>query len=91
MKRKQYTIDHIHLTSSKPFVAVRADFEARLGSVDEAPYQTMTRFQYPTRLDARRTASMIQGSSLVGVTVGDLLVACHDNTLSVSRTPVDQT
>ena len=47
MKRTQYTIDHIHLTSSKPFVVVRADFEARLGLVDEAPYQAVTNGEDP--------------------------------------------
>ena len=40
MKRTQYTIDHIHLT-------VRTDFEARLGSVDEAPYQAVSNGEDP--------------------------------------------
>jgi hypothetical protein len=47
MKRTQHTIDHIHLTNLKPFVAVRADFEDWFGLVDEAPYQAVTNGEHP--------------------------------------------
>jgi uncharacterized protein (DUF302 family) len=39
MNNSTYMVDHVRLTTTKPFEAVRADFERQLGRVDADAYQ----------------------------------------------------
>jgi hypothetical protein len=41
MNNSRFVVDHIRLTTTKPFDDVRADFERQLGRFDEGAYKSL--------------------------------------------------
>jgi uncharacterized protein (DUF302 family) len=71
MTHSSYTVDHVRLTTTKPFEAVRVAFEQQLGRVDAEAYKESL-----ARGDAQATRAAIE--RMAGPS-GFMLFATHDH------------
>jgi uncharacterized protein (DUF302 family) len=71
MNNSAYIVDHVRLTTAKPFEAVRTDFERQLGRVDADAYKASL-----ARGDVEATRATIE--AMAGPS-GFMLFATHDH------------